>query len=138
MIRLLNKRKLLTFQVQGCLKTKGGIYTTFGGVYDYFDCEPVWLASIGEETQLYKEGAMVGDIGIILDTFEHEEIRGQWDECKHMPEFESLRKKAEEFNGKITASIIHENSLIAWFSPSTVESGQCIEIGRGSTGKFYA
>lgn len=138
MIRLLNQKKILTFQIQGQRKTPGGIITSYGGVYDYFDCEPVWFAKIGTECQLLKEGVKIGDMGIILDAFEHEIIPGQWEECQDMPEFAYLKQRALEVEGEITASVIHENSLIAWFTPTNDrESGQRLTIGRGQAGEFF-
>jgi len=139
MIRLLNHRKVITFQLQGACKTPGGIYTSYKGVYEFFDCMPVWFADIGKDCQILKEGADIGDIGIMNDAFELEEIPNYWQDYEHLPQFQLLRKKAEEIDAEITASFVHENSLIAWFRPAVDGTGgQQIVIGRGETGKFYS
>lgn len=136
-LRLLNHQKIVTFQMQGATKTPSGIFTPYSGVYEYFDCCPVWFADIGRECRILEEGAKIGDVGVIHDAFDLEVIPGYWDEHKHMPEFDLLRQKAEEFDADITTSIIHENSLIAWFKPDP-SGGTRFTIGRGETGEFQA
>lgn len=137
MIRLLNHRKVITFQLQGAQKTPGGLYTSYKGIYEYFDCMPVWFADIGKDCLILKEGADIGDIGIMNDAFELEEIPNYWQDYSHLPQFKLLKEKAEELDADITASIVHEDSLIAWIKQDNGGgSSKQIVIGRGETGCF--
>lgn len=136
-IRLLNTKKIMTFQMQGALKTPSGLFTAHSGAYEYFDCCPVWFVDIGHDCQVFAEGAAMGDVGILHDAFDLEVIPGYWDAYKDLPQFKLLKEKAEEFDADVTASIIHENSLIGWFKPDP--SGDTVfTLGRGETGEFRA
>ena len=136
-IRLLNTRKILTFQLRGASKTPSGLFTAFEGAYEYFDCCPVWFVDIGHDCQVFAEGAQMGDIGLLHDAFDLEEIQDYWQGYSNLPQFKVLKDKAEEIDAEITTSIIHENSLIGWFKPNP--SGDTrLKIGRGETGEFRA
>lgn len=126
----------LTFQIKGAEKTAGGLYTPTKGYMDYLDCAPVWIAQIGSES-MYKDEIKPGDVALVLDHMELEEIPDLWDHYKDDPRFKLLADRVKEVDGYVSTSVMHDSAFIALVDicePS--ESSDTIRFGSGSTGLF--
>lgn len=108
---------LLAFAVRGKRKV-GTLYSPTRGSYsDYHETQPIWIAEIGPESKIALEGVVVGTKGYVIDAYELEDLPDYlWTEYRaRLPKevVDQIEKEAFEFDGVITANIIHEDSVFA-------------------------
>lgn len=137
MFKVLNDR-ILTFQIKGARKTKGDIYVTdkFRRHRDFSDVTPVWIAQVGKYSEMYGE-IEPGQVGLILDHFELEEISNVWDDYKDDPRFALLKKRAEEVDGEVFSSTMTAASLVALIDLCEPEEAKHrVSFGEGHLREF--
>lgn len=112
-------RYILIFAVRGKRKMgSGALYTPTRGSYaDYYAVQSVTLAEIGAQCSIVKEGAKVGSRGYVIDAFEYDELPAYfWETYKGLlPKHaaDAILKEALDFDGYISANLIHEDSIFA-------------------------
>ena len=137
MFKVLNDR-VLTFQIKGAKRTKGNLYVSdkSKGFRDYLDIAPVWIAQIGPYCDLQDE-VEPGQVALIQDHFELEEIPGVWHEYENDPRFSLLKKRAKEVDGDIVTSIMSESAFIAFIDLCEPEDAEhTISFGDGQLREF--
>lgn len=110
-------RYILVFAVRGKRKF-GRFYTPTKGSYaDYFQHQTVWMAEFGEDCRIRAEGAAVGRKGYVVDCFELEDVAAElWPTYRAvLPKAvtDEILAEAKEYDGVITANVIHEDSIFA-------------------------
>lgn len=115
-LRLFPKH-VLAFAVRGKRKV-GSLYTPTRGSYaDYFQHQAIWLADFGSSCTVLNEGATVGSKGYIIDAFELEDVPSHlW--AEYVPRLppavvKEIMSEAAQYDGMITANVIHEDSIFA-------------------------
>lgn len=128
--------KCFVFQIKGAQKSQGGIYTARKGYTEYLDICPVWIAQIGSECPMADE-LDTGDVVLIRDHFELEEIPGLWEHYRDDPRFKLLKDRTEEVDGYVSTSLIETSGFLAKVDlQDRGAMGTKVTFGSGEIGDF--
>jgi hypothetical protein len=108
---------LLVFAVRGKRKV-GSLYSpTKGSLSDYSQVQTVWVAELGEDCAIASEGVVPGSKGFVIDSYEFEDVGlVLWPEYRKLLPLDvvgAIEREAEQFDGIITANVIHQASIFA-------------------------
>lgn len=112
------RRYILVFAIRGKKKV-GTFYTPQVNHYaDYHEHQEIWIVELGDGCRIVNEGAAVGKRGLLVDSFELEEIplSALWPTYKAiLPQavVNEIIAEAARTEGHIVANLIHEDSLFA-------------------------